>query len=104
MARLLPPGWTGRKKDPVRLLVFPNLTNLEPDVAHHAGLGSGLRERNRDASDVALLTKSPSRPSTAIGGETLAANARGGISGSTGIVNLVDPQWVEVYYEPVSAR
>ncbi len=95
MPSLLPPGWTWRKEDPVRI---PAFDEPEPDVAVLRGSAEDYRDRIPDASDVALLVEVAETTLARDRGEKFAAYARGGIA-VYWIVNLVDRQ-VELYTGP----
>jgi Uma2 family endonuclease len=92
--RMLPPGWTSQKEDPVRI---PAYDEPEPDVAIIRGADSDYRHRIPDVADVGLLVEvSRTNPSA----DRLQGifYARGGIL-IYWIVNLIDRQ-VEVYTDP----
>ena len=95
MPSLLPPGWTWRKEDPVRI---PAFDEPEPDVAVLRGSAEDYRNRIPDASDVVLLVEVAETTLARDRGQKLAAYARSGIA-VYWIVNLVDRQ-VEVYTGP----
>ncbi len=97
MPSLLPPGWTWRKEDPIRI---PAFDEPEPDVAVLRGSAEDYRYRIPDASDAVLLVEVGETTLTRDQGEKLAAYARGGIP-VYWIVNLVDRQ-VELYTGPGS--
>jgi Uma2 family endonuclease len=92
---LLPPRWTWRKEDPVRI---PDFDEPEPDVAVLRGLAGDYRHRLPLASDVAFLIEVAETTLARDRGDKLAAYARGGIP-VYWIVNLVDRQ-IEVYTSP----
>jgi Uma2 family endonuclease len=92
---LLPPGWTWRKEDPVRI---PAFDEPEPDVAILRGASEDYRNRIPDASDVVLLVEVAETTVARDRGEKLAVYARSGIA-VYWIVNLVDRQ-VELYTKP----
>jgi Uma2 family endonuclease len=92
---LLPPGWTWRKEDPVRI---PAFDEPEPDVAVLRGSAQEYRKRIPDASDVVLLVEVAETTLARDRGEKLTAYARSGIA-VYWIVNLIDRQ-VEVYTGP----
>ena len=95
MPSLLPPGWTWRKEDPVRI---PAFDEPEPDVAVLRGSAKDFRNRIPDASDVALLVEVAETTLARDRGQKLAAYARSAVA-VYWIVNLVDRQ-VEVYTGP----
>ena len=92
---LLPPGWTWRKEDPVRI---PAFDEPEPDLAVLRGSAEAYRDRIPDASDVVLLVEVAETTLARDRGQKLFAYARSGIA-VYWIVNLVDRQ-VEVYTGP----
>ncbi len=94
LERLLPPGWTWRQEQPVRIPVYDE---PEPDVAIIRGADADYRHRIPEVADVGLLVE-VSR--TSASADRLQGNyyARGGIP-IYWIVNLVDRQ-VEVYTDP----
>jgi Uma2 family endonuclease len=94
---LLPPGWTWRKEDPVRI---PAFDEPEPDFAVLRGSAEAYRDRIPNASDVVLLVEVAETTLARDRGEKLTAYAKGGIA-VYWIVNLVDRQ-VEVYTGPGS--
>ena len=94
---LLPPGWTWRKEDPVRI---PAFDEPEPDLAVLRGPTEAYRDRIPDASDVVLLIEVAETTLARDRGQKLVAYARSGIA-VYWIVNLVDRQ-VEVYTGPGS--
>jgi Uma2 family endonuclease len=94
---LLPPGWTWRKEDPVRI---PAFDEPEPDLAVLRGSAEAYRDRLPDPSDVVLLVEVAETTLARDRGQKLAAYARCGIAVHW-IVNLVDRQ-VEVYTGPGS--
>jgi Uma2 family endonuclease len=92
--RLLPPGWTTRKEDPVRI---PGYDEPEPDITIVRGSDADSRHRIPDVLDVGLLVE-VSRTNVS------ADRQQGNIYGRAGIpvywiVNLVDRQ-IEVYTHP----
>jgi Uma2 family endonuclease len=92
--RTLPPGWTWRQEDPVRI---PQYDEPEPDVAIVRGSNADYMHRHPDASDVGLAVE-VTRQSVS------ADRQQGNIYGRSAIpvywiVNLVDRQ-VEVYTDP----
>jgi Uma2 family endonuclease len=94
---LLPPGWTWRKEDPVRI---PAFDEPEPDLAVLRGSAEAYRGRIPTASDVVWLVEVAETTLARDRGEKLTAYARSGIA-VYWIVNLVDRQ-VEVYTGPGS--
>jgi Uma2 family endonuclease len=98
LAGFLPPGWTWRLGQPVRILEF---NEPEPDIAIVRGNNDDYKHRPPEPTDVALLVEiSDSAPDLEHGGK-LSAYAQTGIS-VYWIVNLVDGQ-VEVYAGPIPA-
>ena len=94
LERLLPPGWTTRREDPVRI---PEYDEPEPDITIVRGSDADYRHRIPDPLDVGLLVE-VSRTNVS------ADRQQGNLYGRTGIpvywiVNLVD-RWVEVYTDP----
>jgi Uma2 family endonuclease len=94
---LLPPGWTWRKEDQVRI---PAFDEPEPDLAVLRGSAEAYRGRIPTASDVVWLVEVAETTLARDRGEKLTAYAKGGIA-VYWIVNLVDRQ-VEVYTGPGS--
>ena len=99
MPSLLPPGWTWRKEDPIRIPAFD-----EPSSRTSRFCGDrreDYRYRIPDASDAVLLVEVAAETTlTRDQGEKKAAYARGGIP-VYWIVNLADRQ-VELYTGPGS--
>ena len=91
----LPPGWTSRKEEPVRI---PAYDEPEPDVAIVRGSDADYEHRLPTAADVALLVEVSATTLSQDRGKKLLAYARGGIR-VYWIVNLVNRQ-VEVYSRP----
>jgi len=90
----LPPGWTWRMEQPVRI---PAYDEPEPDVSIVRGADADYRHRIPDVADVGLLVEvSRTNPSADRVQGTF--YARGGIA-VYWIVNLVDRQ-VEVHTDP----
>lgn len=92
--RTLPPGWTWRQEQPVRI---PEYDEPEPDIAVVRGSDADYRHRIPDVADVGLLVEvSRTNVST--------DRQQGNLYGRAGvpvywIVNLVDRR-VEVYTDP----
>lgn len=93
--RLLPPGWTSRQEQPVRLSDFDE---PEPDITIVRGVDDDYRHRHPLPADVGLLVEVSESTLDRDRNEKLPAFARGGIA-VYWIVNLVDRQ-VEVYSSP----
>jgi Uma2 family endonuclease len=91
----LPPGWTWRSEQPVRI---PDFDEPEPDVTVVRGTDEDYEHRIPTAADVALLTEVSSTTLSQDRGKKLLAYAKGRIP-VYWIVNLVDRQ-VEVYSRP----
>jgi Uma2 family endonuclease len=94
LERLLPPGWTARKEDPVRI---PTYDEPEPDIAIVRGSDADYRHRIPDVGDVGLLLE-VTRTNVS------ADRQQGNLYGRAGvpvywIVNLVDRQ-IEVCSNP----
>ena len=94
LERLLPPGWTWRQEQPVRI---PMYDEPEPDITIVRGSDTDYRHRIPEVPDVGLLVE-VSRTNVS------ADRQQGIIYGRAGIpvywiVNLVDRQ-VEVYTDP----
>ena len=94
LERLLPPGWTARKQEPVRI---PMYDEPEPDITIVRGSDADYRHRIPDVPDLGLLVE-VSRTNVS------ADRQQGIIYGRAGIpvywiVNLFDRQ-VEVYSDP----
>jgi Uma2 family endonuclease len=94
LAKRLPPGWTSRQEQPVRI---PAYDEPEPDVAIVRGSDADYRHRLPDVADVGLLVE-VSRTNPSADRQQGIFYARGGIP-VYWIVNLVDRQ-VEVYTDP----
>jgi len=94
LERMLPPRWTSRKEDPVRI---PAYDEPEPDVAIVRGADADYRHRIPDVADVGLLVE-VSRTNASADRQQGIFYARGGIP-VYWIVNLIDRQ-VEVYTDP----
>ncbi|MGO9917286.1 MAG: Uma2 family endonuclease [Isosphaeraceae bacterium] len=95
LAALLPPGWSWRKEDPVRI---PDFDEPEPDVAIVRGTDEDYRNRIPEPNDVALLVEVTETTQDRDRCEKLAAYARGRIP-VYWIVDLIARR-VEVYTEP----
>jgi Uma2 family endonuclease len=91
----LPPGWTSRKEEPVRI---PHFDEPEPDIAIARGSDADYRHRIPTSADVALVVEVSDSSLSQDRGKKLAAYAAAGIP-VYWIVNLVDRQ-VEVYTGP----
>ena len=94
LERRLPPGWTSRKEEPVRI---PAYDEPEPDVSIVRGADADYRHRIPEVADVGLLVE-VSRTNASIDGLQGIFYVRGGIP-IYWIVNLVDRQ-VKVYTDP----
>jgi Uma2 family endonuclease len=95
----LPPGWTSRKEEPVRI---PDYDEPEPDIAIVRGSDADYRRRIPTAADVGLLGEVSDSTLTQDRGKKLSAYAKARIP-IYWIVNLVDRQ-VEVYSRPARGR
>jgi Uma2 family endonuclease len=95
LAGLLPPGWTWRKEDPVRI---PDFDEPEPDLAIVRGSDDDYKVRIPGPADVALVIESSETTLARDQGPKLSNYAKAGIP-VYWIVNLVDNQ-VEVYSSP----
>jgi len=91
----LPPGWTWRMEQPVRI---PAYDEPEPDVAIIRGSDADYKHRHPGPADVALLVEVSDTSLSLDRGLKRSAYARDGIP-VYWIVNLVDRQ-VEVYTGP----
>ena len=91
----LPPGWTWRKEEPVRI---PDFDEPEPDLAIVRGSDADYQHRIPTVGDVGLLVEVSGSTLIQDRGKKSTAYAVGGIS-VYWIVNLVDRQ-VEVYTRP----
>ena len=94
LERLLPPGWTSRQEQPVRI---PPYDEPEPDITIVRGSDADYRHRIPEAGEVGLLVEVSRTNVTA-------DREQGNIYGRAGIpvywiVNLVD-RHVEVYTNP----
>ncbi len=96
--RRLPPGWTSRQEQPVRI---PDFDEPEPDIAIVRGSDADYRHRYPTPADVALVVEVSETSPAQDRGEKLAAYARAGV-GVYWIVNLIDRQ-AEVYTRPTRA-
>ncbi len=94
LERMLPPGWTWRQEQPVRI---PEYDEPEPDVAIVRGSDADYRHRLPEAADVGLLVE-VSRANVSADRQLANIYARAGIP-VYWIVNLVDRQ-IEVYTDP----
>jgi Uma2 family endonuclease len=91
----LPPGWTSKKEEPVRI---PAYDEPEPDVTIIRGSDDDYKHRTAVAADVTLLVEVSESTLFLDRGQKLSAYAKDGIP-LYWIVNLVDRQ-VEVYTNP----
>jgi Uma2 family endonuclease len=91
----LPPGWTSRKEEPVRI---PAYDEPEPDVSVIRGSDADYQHRLLSAADVALVVEVSDSTLSLDRGKKLSAYAKDRIP-VYWIVNLVDRQ-VEVYSRP----
>ena len=94
LERLLPPDWTWRLEQPVRI---PEYDEPEPGVTIVRGSDADYKHRIPEPPDVGMLVE-VSRKNVSVD------RFQGGIYGRAGIpaywiVNLVD-RWVEVYTDP----
>ncbi len=94
LEKTVPPGWTGRQEQPVRI---PEYDEPEPDICIVRGSDGDYRHRHPDATDVGLLVEVSRK-------NPIADRQQGNIYGRSGIpihwiVNLVDRR-VEVYTDP----
>ena len=94
----LPPGWTWRLGQPIRI---PEYNEPEPDIAVVRGNDDYYKHRAPEPADVALLVEVSESAPDREHGEKLSAYGQAGIP-IYWIVNLVDGQ-VEVYAEPIPA-
>ena len=92
---LLPPGWTWRSEQPVRI---PDYDEPEPDVTIVRGTDEDYEHRIPDPDDVGLFIEVSLTTLDRDRNEKLPASARGGIP-VYWTVNLVDRQ-IEVYTGP----
>jgi Uma2 family endonuclease len=92
LARFLPPMWTWRLEQPVRI---PDFDEPEPEIAIVRGSNDDYKHRTPEPADVALLVEVSESTLDRDQGEKLSANAKGGIP-VYWIVNLADGR-VEVY-------
>jgi Uma2 family endonuclease len=92
---LLPPGWTTRKEEPVRI---PDYDEPEPDVAVARGSNADYRHRLPGGADTALVVEVSVSTLVLDRGKKLDAYRAGRVP-IYWIVNLVDRQ-VEVYTSP----
>jgi Uma2 family endonuclease len=95
LAGLLPPEWTWRKEDPIRI---PEFDEPEPDLAVVRGSDDDCKVRIPVPADVALVIESSETTLAHDQGPKLLAYARGAIPVYS-IINLVDNR-VEVYTNP----
>jgi Uma2 family endonuclease len=91
----IPPGWTSRQEQPVRISAFDE---PEPDIAIVRGSDDDYENRHPGPADVGLLVEVSDTTLVRDQNEKLPAYARGGIP-ACWIINLVDRQ-VEVYSDP----
>jgi Uma2 family endonuclease len=92
--RLLPPGWTSRKEEPVRIAPYDE---PEPDISVVRGSDADYRHRLPEVPDVGLVVEVTRT-------NVIADRLQGNLYGRAGIpvywiVNLVDRQ-IEVYTDP----
>jgi Uma2 family endonuclease len=95
LEKLIPPGWTARKEEPVRI---PMYDEPEPDITIVRGSDADYRHRIPEVSDVGLLVE-VSRTNVSVDRQQGIVYGRAGIS-VYWIVNLAD-RHVEVYTDPV---
>ena len=95
LVALLPPGWTWRLEQPVRI---PEYDEPEPDAAIVRGSDDDYKHRTPGPADIGLLVEVSETTLDRDRGKKLLAYAQGGIP-VYWIVNLVDRQ-VEVYTGP----
>jgi Uma2 family endonuclease len=95
LALLLPPDWTWRQEQPLRI---PEYDEPEPDIAIVRGANSDYKARAPEPKDVTLLVEVADTTLSRDRGRKLSAYAAAGIP-VYWIVNLVDRQ-VEVYSGP----
>jgi Uma2 family endonuclease len=94
LARTLPPGWTWRQEQPVRISPYDE---PEPDIAIVRGSDADYRHRIPEATDVGLLVEVSA---TTVNADRMQGNVYGRSAIPVyWIVNLVDRQ-VEVYTDP----
>jgi Uma2 family endonuclease len=91
----LPPGWTSRKEEPVRI---PAYDEPEPDISIVRGSDADYRHRIPTSTDAALVVEISDSTLSQDRGKKLAAYGTAGIP-VYWVVNLVDRQ-VEVYTGP----
>jgi Uma2 family endonuclease len=94
LERRLPPGWTWRQEQPVRI---PAYDEPEPDITIVRGSDADYRHRIPEATDVGLLVEVSAT-------NVSADRQQGNLYGRSGIpvywiVNLVDRR-VEIYTDP----
>ncbi len=94
LERLLPPDWTWRQEQPVRI---PEYDEPEPDVAIIRGSDADYKHRLPEPRDAGLLVE-VSRKSVSADRRLVIVYGPAGIP-VYWIVNLVD-RWVEVYTDP----
>jgi Uma2 family endonuclease len=94
LAQTLPPGWTWRQEQPVRI---PAYDEPEPDIAIVRGSDADYRHRVPEPADVGLLVE---LSATSVYADRIQGNVYGRSAIPVyWIVNLVDRQ-VEVYTDP----
>ena len=98
---LLPPGWTWRKEDPVRI---PAFDEPEPDLAVLRGSAEAYRGRIPTASDVVWLVEVAETTLARDRGQKLTAYARSGIAVIVRRANEVDGVGYEVEVDRAIAR
>jgi Uma2 family endonuclease len=94
LEKLIPPGWTARQEEPVRI---PMYDEPEPDITIDRGSDADYRHRIPHVSDVGLLVE-VSRTNVRVNRQQGIIYGRAGIP-IYWIVNLVDRD-VEVYTDP----
>ena len=95
LALFLPPGWTWRQEQPVRI---PEYDEPEPDIAIVRGANADYKARMPEPADVALLVEVSETSLSIDRGLKCSVYARASIP-VYWIINLVDRQ-VEVYTNP----
>jgi Uma2 family endonuclease len=95
LTRLLPPGWSLRQEQPVRI---PNFDEPEPDLAVARGTRDDYANRHPGPTEIGMLVEVSESTLDRDRGDKQLAYAQGGVP-IYWIVNLVDRQ-VEVYTGP----
>jgi Uma2 family endonuclease len=95
LEKIMPPGWTSRLEQPVRI---PDFDEPEPDVAIVRGSDDDYENRHPDPADVGLVVEASEATLDRDRQEKLPVYARASIP-VYWIINLVDRQ-VEVYTDP----